>query len=257
MTTPPPAPLTAEQHAQRKEIWLIVRQAVDRVLGTGDATDKILAALASPRGDGGGDVPSHLGPTCDKLGRRHIWQNAGETHRICIECKIAEPRNFIYEEMIAARDAAPPASAAGREAVAWQPIETAPRDGTEVQLAGMTPNGPRVTAGFWLVPEPRVVGDCGGECRCPEYADPEDPVWMSNDGGFCEPWPATHWKPLSAHPSAHPAPAPSGRVEALEAALKLAHTIEFRNEGGYHALTFHFERDEDLNAAHDAWSAKP
>lgn len=99
----------------------------------------------------------------------------------------------------------------------WLPIESAPKDGTEVQLFGMSPDGPRVSAGFWLEPEPPIVGDCGGECRCPEYGEPDDPFWckmhggnieelkaywMSGDGGFCAPWDATHWKPLSTPPSA-------------------------------------------------------
>lgn len=93
----------------------------------------------------------------------------------------------------------------------WRPIESAPKDGTEIILFGMVPDGPRVTAGFWLVPEPPVVGDCGGECHCPEYGEPLDPDWvcmhggsaegwMSNDGGFADKWPATHWMPLPAPP---------------------------------------------------------
>lgn len=101
------------------------------------------------------------------------------------------------------------------DAVAWQDIGSAPKDGTEVQLAGMTPDGPRVTAGYWLIPEPPAIGDCGGECRCPEYGDPEEPCWVSNDGGFCEPWMPTHWAPLLPHPSLAYPPAASARIADL------------------------------------------
>lgn len=99
----------------------------------------------------------------------------------------------------------------------WQPIETAPMDGTEVILFGPYPANEqglptdRVTAGFWLIPEPPVIGDCGGECRCPEYGDPEEPFWctmhgggdsgwMSTDGGFTIEWPPTHWMHLPSPP---------------------------------------------------------
>ena len=105
------------------------------------------------------------------------------------------------------------------QAQGWQPIATAPRDGTEVVLFGMYPENDqglptqRVTAGFWLEPDPPVIGDCGGECRCPEYGEPaaahwctihggSPGGWMSTDGGFTEEWPATHWHTLPAAPQA-------------------------------------------------------
>jgi hypothetical protein len=100
----------------------------------------------------------------------------------------------------------------------WQDITTAPRDGTEVILFGLYPENDqglpteRVTAGFWVVPEPPIIGDCGGECRCPEYGEPEPPGWatmhggsdsgwMSTDGGFTTEWPPTHWRPLPEPPA--------------------------------------------------------
>ena len=80
----------------------------------------------------------------------------------------------------------------------WQPIETAPKDGTHVLLS--YPG--RITYGYWLVLEVgKLVGDCGGACRCPEYDEAPDPFWYSEDGGFTEEYPPTHWMPL-------PEPAP-------------------------------------------------
>lgn len=89
----------------------------------------------------------------------------------------------------------------------WQPIETAPKDGTDIILGALPqiydgkPTPARVTIGHWTTEEEcRIyVGDCGGECRCPEY-DYEAPFWMSWDGGFTEENPPTHWMPLPAPP---------------------------------------------------------
>lgn len=83
----------------------------------------------------------------------------------------------------------------------WQLIETAPRDGTEIILFGPAPEEPRVTVGHWATEEECQidVGDCGGPCHCREY-DYVDPIWISWDGGFCAPWPCTHWMPLPEPP---------------------------------------------------------
>jgi hypothetical protein len=79
----------------------------------------------------------------------------------------------------------------------WQDISTAPKDGTEIWLFGPSPEGPRVTIGHWTQDEEcrTYLGDCGGECHCPEY-DYSDPLWMSADGGFSNEWPCTMWQPL-------------------------------------------------------------
>jgi hypothetical protein len=99
----------------------------------------------------------------------------------------------------------------------WRSIDSAPKDGTEVILFGLYPENDeglptnRVTAGFWLEPEPPIIGDCGGECRCPEYGEAvpahwctmhggSSSGWMSTDGGFTTEWPPTHWMPLPAAP---------------------------------------------------------
>jgi hypothetical protein len=96
--------------------------------------------------------------------------------------------------------------AAARE---WRPIETAPKDGTHILLyapareyAGK-PTEPRLTYGYWMIWEHgEYLGDCGGECRCPEYGDTPEPSWYSEDGGFTPENPPTHWKALPLPPRA-------------------------------------------------------
>jgi len=89
----------------------------------------------------------------------------------------------------------------------WQDISTAPRDGTDIILGSLPqtfrgePVEPRVTIGHWMTDEECKIyaGDCGGECRCPEYHY-DDPTWTSWDGGFTEENPPTHWQPLPSPP---------------------------------------------------------
>lgn len=93
----------------------------------------------------------------------------------------------------------------------WQPIETAPKDGTEIILgaAAQTYKGlpvePRVTVGHWTTEEEcRVdIGDCGGDCHCREYEYVE-PSWISWDGGFTEENPPDSWMPLPSAPNNQP-----------------------------------------------------
>lgn len=79
----------------------------------------------------------------------------------------------------------------------WQPIETAPKDGTDVLL--FAPG--RLTCGHWTTEAERrsFTGFCGGECRCPEYEYIE-PYWLSWDGGFTTEHPPTHWQPMPTAP---------------------------------------------------------
>ena len=45
-----------------------------------------IAALDRAFPAAGGD--SHLGPTCDKRGRKHIWHTTEHGHDICVDCKV-------------------------------------------------------------------------------------------------------------------------------------------------------------------------
>jgi hypothetical protein len=93
----------------------------------------------------------------------------------------------------------------------WRPIATAPKDGTEallyapIQEYNGTPTDERVTIGHWTTEEEcrEQIGDCGGECRCPEYKY-HDPSWISWDGGFTVENPPTHWQPLPPPPTDTP-----------------------------------------------------
>lgn len=92
-------------------------------------------------------------------------------------------------------------------AAEWRDIESAPRDGTDIILGawGQTFRGEpvpdRVTVGHWTSEEEcrRQIGDCGGECRCPEY-DYDEPTWISWDGGFTAENPPNGWQPLPSPP---------------------------------------------------------
>lgn len=89
----------------------------------------------------------------------------------------------------------------------WYGIETAPRDGTDIilgcppQTFEGKPTLARSTIGHWSQDHERrtLLGDCGGECRCPEY-EYADPFWISWDGGFTTENDATHWMPLPPPP---------------------------------------------------------
>jgi len=104
----------------------------------------------------------------------------------------------------AARASLPPAP----EPVAgWQPIDSAPKDGTEVLLYAPatvyegTPVEARLTYGHWSAPSdtPRLKY-VDGFAPEPVYEDWE-PYWASWDGGFTEESPPTHWRALPPAPT--------------------------------------------------------
>ena len=90
----------------------------------------------------------------------------------------------------------------------WQPIETAPKDGTEILLyAGPQtfdgkPVPERNTSGHWLIEEGyiREHRDLDGRWIGQNESDGYE-GWMSWDGGFTEENPPTHWMPRPAAPS--------------------------------------------------------
>jgi hypothetical protein len=86
---------------------------------------------------------------------------------------------------------------AAKGSARWQPIGTAPKDGTEILLAAPG----RVTYGHWLKPSdvPRIVYQEGFAPE-QEWEDFE-PHWMSWDGGFTEENPPSHWMPLPPPPA--------------------------------------------------------
>lgn len=92
--------------------------------------------------------------------------------------------------------------------MSWQPIETAPKDGTEILLfraAGIYEGRPadaRVTSGAW-VEWTETAGEYHGTTG--EYLGQSiqdaGASWCSWDGGFTEDAPPTHWMPLPPPPT--------------------------------------------------------
>ncbi|MBP5100411.1 hypothetical protein [Pseudomonas protegens] len=84
-----------------------------------------------------------------------------------------------------------------RPAEQWQPIETAPKDGTEIILR----KGDRITAGAWIEWSNSAAefhATTGVYLGDVEYESGAD--WSSWDGGFSrDDWP-THWQPLPTPP---------------------------------------------------------
>ena len=80
----------------------------------------------------------------------------------------------------------------------WQPIATAPKDGTEIILR----KGDRVTSGafiVWSKSDSEFHGSTGVYLGQVEYDSGE--CWSSWDGGFCDDDHPTHWQPLPTPPN--------------------------------------------------------
>jgi hypothetical protein len=82
-----------------------------------------------------------------------------------------------------------------------------------------------MTFGHWMTEEDcRILdGDCGGECRCPEYSW-SDPFWYSEDGSFNEEHPPTHWQPLP--------PPPGSQEEGQDSIASLREAVDYAAMSG-------------------------
>lgn len=82
----------------------------------------------------------------------------------------------------------------------WQPIETAPRDGTFVMLHvphGQIETGPVTIGGYWKADE----RDPNGRFRKGEWAKANFSGWLGCDADYRESWcEPTHWMPLPEAP---------------------------------------------------------
>jgi len=86
---------------------------------------------------------------------------------------------------------------AARKDAGWRPIESAPKDGTDVLLHG---DG-RTTFGHWCEPSDKpTIKYRDGFAPEPEWEEFE-PFWASWDGGFTDEHPPTHWMPLPQSPA--------------------------------------------------------
>jgi hypothetical protein len=80
----------------------------------------------------------------------------------------------------------------------WQPIETAPKDGTVVYLC----RGKRVTAGNWESVISTSAEYHSNGTYLGQYEDGDSwEGWISWDGGFTEEEPPTHWMPIPKPPA--------------------------------------------------------
>ena len=81
----------------------------------------------------------------------------------------------------------------------WQPIETAPKDGAEIILC----RGKRVTCGAWVEEDEETMSEYHSNgTYLGEYPTGKiyPAYWMSQDGGFTDEEPPTHWMALPEPP---------------------------------------------------------
>lgn len=83
----------------------------------------------------------------------------------------------------------------------WQPISSAPKDGTPVLLGAPG----RTTVGQWVAEQWPTAGEyhatTGEYLGQHETGECIEAHWSSWDGGFTEEHPPTHWMPLPAPPA--------------------------------------------------------
>lgn len=106
---------------------------------------------------------------------------------------------------------------------AWQPIESAPKDGTKVLVTNDV-EGALILIGYWVQPEDRGRDFC------------QDEDWWHITHALAGVKP-THWQPLPAPPGAPPVPTPPGmtglpiselrRLESMIAGLEVMATSVF------------------------------
>lgn len=78
----------------------------------------------------------------------------------------------------------------------WQPIETAPKDGTEILVFVPFVTGPAIVVVHWT--------DDGSSTRDDFEDEPDGEGWTEPHDGYVGMWDdASHWMPLPKPPSSH------------------------------------------------------
>lgn len=115
-------------------------------------------------------------------------------HGLCIAKDSDLYRSHLVGWMLKAYEAA--LASPEVQALQWQPIETAPKDGRQILLT----NGQAVAQGWWEHEEPYIYEkrDIGGVYIGQDESDGFD-GWLDCEGGM-QPDP-THWMPLPAPPA--------------------------------------------------------
>lgn len=133
-------------------------------------------------------------------GYRPALSNAWAVH--CDDCDFKGPHAYSKAEAIAAWNTRAPAELTG-----WQPIETAPKDGTEFLSAGGTQGrAGEVYPTKWLSPGPYTTENGKNAVGERRFQHPEGFYWAGYDG-FVGPVDPAVWCPKPAPPGTTRAPA--------------------------------------------------
>lgn len=130
---------------------------------------------------------------CFECGKKFVYDldEFGDDRDICFECEEEHNRNCLAT-MILSREVSFP----WRKTMNWQPIETAPKDGSEVLLAV------KIRAG---IPGKMLVGHWMPGGHCIEDHPPIDAGWYFWNGSmFNLASKPTHWMPLPKLPGEEP-----------------------------------------------------